>query len=203
MGVVSVNENAHNQLFGIWVLRESMGDRDALINPKDEERAYLLSLKDNKFVCDCRLAWLHTLRNETKNPLIRNTLDEITCYMESAGQSPVRGTAAAPSAAPRTVSGPFPADNEDYYEPVEYDNDIYDQQQDSSLNYVTSSGPRDPRKRHLFEIPPQELPCPQPEQPTIAPRTQVPTPGFVGVSASGAEGLLAPAILLVAAMLVT
>lgn len=45
MGVVSVNENAHNQLFGIWVLRESMGDRDALINPKDEERAYLLSLK--------------------------------------------------------------------------------------------------------------------------------------------------------------
>ncbi|XP_044254376.1 connectin [Tribolium madens] len=170
-------------------------------NLKNESSHFYIA--DNKFVCDCRLAWLHNLRNETKNPSIRNTLDEITCYMESAGQSLAQGTLPSSTTAPRAVDNQFPENAEDYkydYETVEYDNDIYDQQQDSSLNYVTASGPKDPRKRHLFEIPLQELPCPQQEHPTEAPRTLLHTPGYAGINASGASRLLGALVLVLSAM---
>ncbi|KAF7380590.1 hypothetical protein HZH68_016455 [Vespula germanica] len=37
----------------------------------------------NKLICDCNLAWIWGLRNETKNTKLRDTLEELTCLLES------------------------------------------------------------------------------------------------------------------------
>lgn len=132
------------------------------------------SFPDNRFVCDCRLAWMHTLRNETKNPRIKSTLEEMTCYMQQPGDG--------------ATLTPQNHENEEKfrdlgdYEEENYDNDLYEQQQDSSL--LNEVKVRDPRRRQLFEIPVQELPCPQEEHPTEAPRTLLRTPGYAGINAN-------------------
>ncbi|XP_015187782.1 PREDICTED: connectin isoform X1 [Polistes dominula] len=40
-------------------------------------------LDGNKLICDCNLAWLWGLRNETKNAKLRNALEELICFLES------------------------------------------------------------------------------------------------------------------------
>ncbi|KAL2748127.1 connectin-like, partial [Vespula maculifrons] len=37
----------------------------------------------NKLICDCNLAWIWGLRNETKNTKLRDALEELTCFLES------------------------------------------------------------------------------------------------------------------------
>lgn len=37
----------------------------------------------NVLICDCKIAWLWTLRNETKNLKLREDLSELTCFFES------------------------------------------------------------------------------------------------------------------------
>lgn len=34
-------------------------------------------------MCDCKLAWIWGLRNETKNLKLRDSLEVLTCFMES------------------------------------------------------------------------------------------------------------------------
>ncbi|XP_008543319.1 connectin [Microplitis demolitor] len=41
-----------------------------------------LSLDDNKLVCDCNLAWIQGLRNETINQKLKDSLDLLTCFLE-------------------------------------------------------------------------------------------------------------------------
>lgn len=38
---------------------------------------------DNNLICDCKLAWIWGLRNETKNTKLRDALEELTCFLES------------------------------------------------------------------------------------------------------------------------
>ncbi|KAK2586412.1 hypothetical protein KPH14_010697 [Odynerus spinipes] len=40
-------------------------------------------LDGNKLICDCNLAWIWGLRNETKNTKLRDALEELTCFLES------------------------------------------------------------------------------------------------------------------------
>ncbi|KAG6801062.1 connectin [Apis mellifera caucasica] len=40
-------------------------------------------LSGNKLICDCKLAWIWGLRNETKNVKLRDSLEELTCFLES------------------------------------------------------------------------------------------------------------------------
>lgn len=46
-------------------------------SPKD------VSVSGNKLICDCKLAWIWGLRNETKNVKLRDSLEELTCFLES------------------------------------------------------------------------------------------------------------------------
>lgn len=91
-------------------------------------------------------------------------------------------------------------DKGNYDEDVDYDENYNDamsvvaQQQDSSnnnKNYVTAILESDRHiinnnhpsqmKKHFFDIPVKELPCPQEEHPTEATRTYIsPAPGWVG-----------------------
>uniref|UniRef100_A0A182QPK5 LRRCT domain-containing protein n=1 Tax=Anopheles farauti TaxID=69004 RepID=A0A182QPK5_9DIPT len=45
----------------------------------------ILHLKDNRFLCDCRLLWLFDLRNNTKNEDLRYTLQHIECLYDMKG----------------------------------------------------------------------------------------------------------------------
>ncbi|CAH2041143.1 unnamed protein product, partial [Iphiclides podalirius] len=38
-----------------------------------------LHVEDNSFVCDCRLKWMHELRNETKSQSTKESLESVTC----------------------------------------------------------------------------------------------------------------------------
>ncbi|XP_034184185.2 leucine rich repeat protein connectin [Osmia lignaria lignaria] len=40
-------------------------------------------LSGNKLICDCKLAWIWGLRNETKNQKLRDGLEKLTCFLES------------------------------------------------------------------------------------------------------------------------
>lgn len=42
-----------------------------------------ISVSGNKLICDCKLAWIWGLRNETKNQTLRDSLEELTCFLES------------------------------------------------------------------------------------------------------------------------
>lgn len=42
-----------------------------------------ISVPGNKLICDCKLAWIWGLRNETKNVKLRDSLEELTCFLES------------------------------------------------------------------------------------------------------------------------
>ncbi|XP_052889989.1 connectin-like [Anopheles moucheti] len=45
----------------------------------------ILHLKDNRFLCDCRLLWLFDLRNNTKNEDLRYTLQHVECLYDIKG----------------------------------------------------------------------------------------------------------------------
>ncbi|XP_044581682.1 connectin-like isoform X2 [Cotesia glomerata] len=44
-----------------------------------------LSLDDNQLTCDCNLAWIKGLRNETTNQKLKDSLDLLTCFEEQNG----------------------------------------------------------------------------------------------------------------------
>ncbi|CAK1582523.1 unnamed protein product [Parnassius mnemosyne] len=41
-----------------------------------------LLLEENSFVCDCRLKWMHTLRDETKSQSTKESLESVTCKID-------------------------------------------------------------------------------------------------------------------------
>uniref|UniRef100_A0A182JL45 Uncharacterized protein n=1 Tax=Anopheles atroparvus TaxID=41427 RepID=A0A182JL45_ANOAO len=45
----------------------------------------ILHLKENRFICDCRLLWLFDLRNNTKNEDLRYTLQQVECLYDDKG----------------------------------------------------------------------------------------------------------------------
>ncbi|KAF5274673.1 hypothetical protein FQA39_LY18713 [Lamprigera yunnana] len=153
----------------------------------------------NKFICDCRLAWMHTLRNETKNQVIRETLDDLTCHLEMKDDhhEPATSLFSTKSGSVDTtlLDDEDPSLNplnsgtaEDVYSDDLYyddDDDDYQQQQSSLQNQVTISQPDDPYLRRLFQIPIGDLPCGDESKPsTQTPRLFVITPAYAEINAN-------------------
>ncbi|KAK5643394.1 hypothetical protein RI129_007239 [Pyrocoelia pectoralis] len=151
-------------------------------------------LTSNKFVCDCRLAWMHILRNETKNQVIRETLDELMCHLPTVEHS--NGRIATKSALSyegvlnrrRHPSEGFPntgsvgeGDDDNLY-----DEDDDDYQQESSLqNRLSILQKHDPYLRHLLQIPLSELPCAnETKSSTQSPRIYINTPSYAEINAN-------------------
>ncbi|XP_031339828.1 connectin-like isoform X1 [Photinus pyralis] len=132
-------------------------------------------LADNKFVCDCRLAWMHALRNEAKGEKIREALDKLTCHLQKAdGESSIKPHAdAVLNRRPNTSTGLDYA-GEDVDDTVYYDDDDEDEQ-------PQKSSPENLRR--VLEIPPSELPCANAST-TQAPRILLNTPSYAEINSN-------------------
>lgn len=126
---------------------------------------YLFPFTENNFVCDCRLKWMHSLRNETKSENTKESLDGVTCKMDPPIVS---------SAYNKMPDGMDEMDNKlDYNQDIlhagltiETLNDKMNVTEKKTLpgdlskddgNEISKKGV----KRTVLKIPPETLPCPR------------------------------------------
>ncbi|KAL6257967.1 hypothetical protein P5V15_011563 [Pogonomyrmex californicus] len=126
-----------------------------------------LYLSRNNLICDCKLAWIWGLRNETKNPKLQGALEELTCFLESNNAS-------------RKINSEDPGRNqphemrEEYYDnsrdgdnnedDVDDNNGDYYDDSDDENSLSNSHSKTDYRRccrKHLFDLKPDDLPCPE------------------------------------------
>lgn len=107
------------------------------------------SILGNRFSCDCRMGWMHTLLNETPNEHIRNVLEELTCFWNDSEH--VEG-GVAPLTSQSHAHRPHHSRTHLHHseEPNEV-GDSYDE------DYEEDAG----SQRHLMDIPVETLPCPE------------------------------------------
>ncbi|GLV35445.1 hypothetical protein CBL_01405 [Carabus blaptoides fortunei] len=101
---------------------------------------------------------MHNLRNGTKNEQVRNALDELTCYLEHPEGMNVVTSPTTMTTPPRAIRQPYTSTK---YEDLSHDDNgyMYDQRQD--VNSLPMTQGENSYIRHLFQIPLEELPCPQ------------------------------------------
>ncbi|XP_044729710.1 connectin [Chrysoperla carnea] len=153
-----------------------------------------LYIEQNKFICDCRLSWMHKLRNETKNSQVRNVLDEVTCRFNRVNnddesiQDKITITSSVMrnhntngirnSLNDHNIDSDADLENMDDMEEDDYD-DNFEQNTKVATSFVISSDHNKHASKHLLNIPPETLPCPQPIKfPTGAPNTALHTPMY-------------------------
>ncbi|KAJ8720369.1 hypothetical protein PYW07_012412 [Mythimna separata] len=115
----------------------------------------LISLDGNKLTCDCRLSWLHKLRNETKSKRVKASLSRLNCIMDTKTNIGTVRIEKPPKTIPN-IQGAYKKDvdyEEEEFEEKHYDDAMQDQEtenDDTKIEY----------KRKLLEIPAEMLPCP-------------------------------------------
>uniref|UniRef100_A0AAG5CN69 Reticulon/nogo receptor n=1 Tax=Anopheles atroparvus TaxID=41427 RepID=A0AAG5CN69_ANOAO len=55
----------------------------------------LLSLRDNRLICDCRLSWMYDVNERTRNEELRESLKSIDCIMGLPSEEPTRSPLAS------------------------------------------------------------------------------------------------------------
>ena len=109
----------------------------------------------NSFKCDCRLSWMYLLRNETPSEQIRNSLEELTCrlgsevpdYLDHDANVSMEDATEPPHINSRGYG-------EDLYGGRGYESDGRRGQPDASTSEPSNL-------KHLFDIPQDQLPCPE------------------------------------------
>lgn len=110
---------------------------------------------------------MYKLRNETKNDRVRNSLDELTCYLEDSPEIKVRQHIVAATTIklttppPKSIRQPYTPTDYDDEDPTDDDDEYLYDQQESSSNSLPVTQQEDPFVKHLFQIPVEELPCPR------------------------------------------
>lgn len=133
-------------------------------------------LDGNNLTCDCKLAWIWGLRNETKNTKLRDALEELTCFLESNNATQKINSEDLGRNQPRYIPNKYvnnnsradnnedddEAENDDY---TEYDEDDEKEKENENSHFRSKSTDSTDSnkccKKHLFELKPEELPCPQ------------------------------------------
>ncbi|XP_072930109.1 uncharacterized protein [Epargyreus clarus] len=110
-----------------------------------------LLLEENNFVCDCRLKWMHLLRNDTRSQSTKDSLEGVTCKMDT----PIV------SSAYNKMSDETKIDyNHEIVhsgmtvEMIDRNNGTNRKIDDNEI--ITKKGV----KRNVLKIPPETLPCP-------------------------------------------
>lgn len=166
----------------------------------------------NRLVCDCRLDWIYTLRNETPNEQIRAALDETDCILEGAEAIPgagahktgllkagryFPGSTDVPSyirdepALSRFSNQPVPR-----HDPMEEEtsgNLDEDYGEDDALleHRLRPMPPGAPRR--IMELDPEQLPCPQPVKAPASTMSSIDANGNEFDETNGVQTLTGPA----------
>ncbi|XP_034832788.1 connectin-like [Maniola hyperantus] len=119
----------------------------------------LVSLDGNKLTCDCRLSWLHKLRNETRSKRVRASLDRLNCIMDIKLKANL-GTIKTSKSDTNLKIIPVVNKKEDkideeeefFDEDVNYDDAMQDQENGLDVSKIEY-------RRKLMEIPVDMLPC--------------------------------------------
>uniref|UniRef100_A0ABD2WXZ5 Connectin n=1 Tax=Trichogramma kaykai TaxID=54128 RepID=A0ABD2WXZ5_9HYME len=127
-------------------------------------------LDGNKLICDCKLAWIWGLRNETRNSKLREGLEELTCFLEASYESRfdtgedlnraleiVRNTGSRHGdyhARQNSMDETYMGDNDGYED--------YSAGEDYSVGAQVVVEGKPSYVKHLFDLKPELLPCPQP-----------------------------------------
>lgn len=164
----------------------------------------------NRLICDCRLDWIYTLRNDTPNEQIRAALDETDCILEGAEPAPgahkagllkagryFPGSTDVPSyirdepALSRFGSSqPVPR-----HDPLEeetsgnLDEDYADQDDEEHRPRPMPPG----AARRIMELDPEQLPCPQPAKAPAATIPSIDANGNEFDETNGVQTLTGPA----------
>ncbi|PZC84536.1 hypothetical protein B5X24_HaOG204566 [Helicoverpa armigera] len=113
----------------------------------------LISLDGNRLTCDCRLSWLHKLRNETKSKRVKASLSRLNCIMDTKTNI---GNSIKIEKPPKAIQGSYKKEldyEEEEFEEKHYDDTMQDQETDNDDTKIEY-------KRKLLEIPAEMLPCP-------------------------------------------
>lgn len=111
-------------------------------------------LTGNRLTCDCRLSWLHKLRNETKSKRVKASLSRLHCIMDSKiniGPTKLEKP-------PKIIQGTYRKEldyEEEEFEEKHYDDAMQDQDTENNMDDTKIE-----YKRKLLEIPSEMLPCP-------------------------------------------
>lgn len=116
----------------------------------------------NKFACDCRLSWIHILRNETKSKRLRIALDRLNCVVDPKNKGKLIDTNLETTTLGKNDVIAFNKDvSKDNFE--ENDGDDFEEDkmyEDTPLN-LESVGVQIEVRKKLLGIPYDMLPCPQ------------------------------------------
>lgn len=135
-------------------------------------------LNGNKLICDCKLQWIWGLRNETKNIKLREVLEELTCFLESKNASLKSVKDAERNSALAIARNPdeYTIDNmkegnrgnNDYLDDATNYEDSYDDSDSKEVEKMPTKMEIIDGKvgymKHLFELKPEDLPCPEPSR---------------------------------------
>ncbi|XP_053996314.1 connectin [Hylaeus anthracinus] len=136
-----------------------------------------LFLNGNNLICDCKLAWIWALRNETKNRKLRDALEKLTCFLESNNASRKINNAdhewnealEIARHSPKEYltenirTGKFDTDNAYLGDEYESEDGYEDTNSDSQPKVQVIEG-KSMQVRNLFELKMEELPCPEPSR---------------------------------------
>lgn len=140
-------------------------------------------LEGNKLTCDCRLAWIWGLRNETNNTRLKESLEELTCFLETNNATTRQSTdntqdekqsqalaLEVPQNQEEYVAdnmGDYPVSPDEYLQGDEAEA-YYDYEDDPGESVSNSNAQptfavvegKTGYVRHLFQLKVEELPCP-------------------------------------------
>ncbi|XP_041981447.1 connectin-like [Aricia agestis] len=105
-----------------------------------------ISLDGNKLSCDCRLSWLHKLRNETRSKRVKASLDRLNCIMDNKLKTNL-GEIKTQIKVTKVKSDKVYDDDDEFEE--DYDDTMHDQETGNKIEF----------RRKLLEIPTGMLPC--------------------------------------------
>lgn len=153
----------------------------------------LISLDGNRLTCDCRLAWLHKLRNETRSKRVKASLSRLNCIMDAKTNL----GAIKLDKLPKVIQGSYKKEldyEDEEFEDKHYDDTMQDQEtdlDDTKIEY----------KRKLLDIPTEILPCPNRliYESSYSPPTQDEVKYY---KTSSSQRILANTLILILAILV-
>lgn len=108
---------------------------------------------ENNFVCDCRLKWMHSLRNETKSQNTKDSLEGVTCKMDT----PI--VSSAYNKIPEVIPNQDILYNGNAIDTFTKTNTT-DKKMDEYKDALSDVGAKKGVKRNVLKIPPDTLPCP-------------------------------------------